>query len=158
MFNLKNIPTALIPKPWKKRYESQGLPKSQKRKAQKSILKKSNEVYSKEITTIPVNESAEGVPPMNVALEELLTVAAAIQQSRTPDFHEVSNKNSPEESETKRLIQNCFLCEKKVLGRNALGRHMKTAHPKVLGPYKCHFGNCDKTFETGYLLLQHVKV
>ena len=43
------------------------------------------------------------------------------------------------------------------LGRNALGRHIKTIHPAELGPYKCPmFHLCGKTLESGVKVHKHM--
>ena len=42
-------------------------------------------------------------------------------------------------------------------GRNALGRHMKSVHPAVLGPYKCPlFHTCGKMLESGVKVQKHM--
>ena len=49
-----------------------------------------------------------------------------------------------------------MLCNKSMLGRNALGRHMKNVHPKVFGPYRCPVPDCPKQLDSGTKLMTHM--
>ena len=66
----------------------------------------------------------------------LISVTEAFENTQKPDFNDVSNP-VVQGTETETLIRKCPLCLKSVLGLHALGRHMKTAHPKLFGPYEC---------------------
>ncbi len=88
-------------------------------------------------------------------LANLITVAEAFERTQQPDVHEIMN-SSLEGTDTENLVRKCVLCEKRVLGRNALGRHMKNNHPAVLGPYKCPVADCTKKLESGEKVLKHM--
>ena len=68
--------------------------------------------------------------------------------------HPILNETSV--SNTQALLRNCPLCEKEFVGKNALGRHMKSMHPENYGPYQCPNPNCDKIFNKGYEILSHI--
>jgi len=62
-------------------------------------------------------------------------------------------------SETEKLlVKSCVLCGKKMLGRHAYGRHMRSCHPKTDGPYFCPVKNCGKSQPSGESLLSHMYV
>jgi hypothetical protein len=82
-------------------------------------------------------------------------VAEAFEKSRQPDVNDVTN-DVLEGTDTAILVKKCVLCDKQVLGRNALGRHMKNTHPPVFGPYKCPVEFCDKSLESGVKVLKHM--
>ena len=89
-------------------------------------------------------------------LGNLLSVAEAFEKSQKPDFNDVLNPILRGTDTEKVLIRSCVICKKQLLGRNAYGRHMKNVHSKIFGPYTCP--QCDKQFESGYLLMQHMYV
>lgn len=73
-----------------------------------------------------------------------------------PDAHDLSNVVI-EGTDTESLVHECLLCSKKMLGRHALGRHMKIRHPASLGPYKCPISeSCGKILESGPKILTHM--
>ena len=77
----------------------------------------------------------------------LISVTEAFENSQKTDFNDVASSTEVESSETATLIRQCALCLKSLLGRHAYGRHMKTAHPKIFGPYECPWPNCKRTQE-----------
>ena len=61
-----------------------------------------------------------------------------------PDTHEINSAVELEGTDTKLLIRTCFLCQKQLLGRNALGKyrlnnfnHLKGVFPTYLLNYVC---------------------
>ena len=91
-------------------------------------------------------------------LSNLLSVAEAFERSQKPDFNDVLNPIVSGTDTEKVLLRNCVICKKQLLGRNAYGRHMKNVHSKIFGPYPCPADECDKQFESGYLLMQHMYI
>ena len=89
-------------------------------------------------------------------LGNLLSVAEAFEKSQKPDFNDVQNHILRGTDTEKVLVRSCVICKKQLLGRNAYGRHMKNVHSKIFGPYPCL--QCDKQFESGYLLMQHMYI
>jgi hypothetical protein len=89
-------------------------------------------------------------------LGNLLSVAEAFEKSQKPDFNDVLNPILRGTDTEKVLVRSCVICKKQLLGRNAYGRHMKNVHSKIFGPYTCP--QCDKQFESGYLLMQHMYI
>jgi len=85
----------------------------------------------------------------------LISVTEAFENTQKPDFNDVSNP-VVEGTETETLIRKCPLCLKSVLGLHALGRHMKTAHPKLFGPYECPVSHCKRAHEDGTKVLSHM--
>ena len=92
----------------------------------------------------------------NEGLGNLLSVAEAFEKSQKPDFNDVLSPILNGTDTEKILVRSCVICEKKLLGRNAYGRHMKNVHSKIFGPYPCP--DCSKQFESGYLLMQHMYI
>jgi len=92
-------------------------------------------------------------------LTELLSVADVAFNKFRPELSDEGRNNViiEETKTTGGLIRDCFLCHKRILGRNALGRHIKTIHPAELGPYKCPmFHICGKTLESGVKVHKHM--
>ncbi len=90
-------------------------------------------------------------------LNKLLSVAEAFEKRQAPDASDVTSA-AIEGTSTVKLVRECCLCHKRILGRNALGRHMKNYHPAILGPYKCPMmPNCAKVLENGTKVLRHLK-
>jgi len=85
----------------------------------------------------------------------LISVTEAFENTQKPDFNDVSNP-VVQGTETETLIRKCPLCLKSVLGLHALGRHMKTAHPKLFGPYECPVSHCKRSHEDGTKVLSHM--
>eukprot|EP00088_Acartia_fossae_P022303 TRINITY_DN2354_c0_g1_i10.p1 TRINITY_DN2354_c0_g1~~TRINITY_DN2354_c0_g1_i10.p1 ORF type:complete len:787 (-),score=136.35 TRINITY_DN2354_c0_g1_i10:1170-3530(-) len=85
----------------------------------------------------------------------LISVTEAFENSHKSDFNDISN-TTVEGTETKTLIRKCPICQKSVLGLHAFGRHMKSGHPKLFGPYTCPWPNCGRTQEDGAKLLCHI--
>ena len=89
-------------------------------------------------------------------LDNLISVAEAFERSQQPDFNDIA---SPvvDGTDTEQLVRNCWICKKSLLGRNALGRHMKNVHPAVFGPYRCtHSSGCGKLIESGVKMVSHM--
>ena len=89
-------------------------------------------------------------------LGNLVSVAEAFERSQKPDFNDVLSPILNGTDTEKVLVRNCVICKKKLLGRNAYGRHMKNVHSKFFGPYQCPEEECSKKFESGYSLMQHM--
>lgn len=89
-------------------------------------------------------------------LDSLISVAEAFEKSQQPDFNDIASPLIDGTETGKRLVKTCVLCGKALLGRNALGRHMKNAHPAVFGPYNCPFEGCGKMIESGYKMMAHM--
>ena len=107
----------------------------------------------------PSNESEIVVDDsIRVKLDDLFSVAEAIEKSQQPEFHDVSSAVVPlEGTDTQKLVRECFICKKQMLGRNALSRHLKNTHPKVFGPYNCPIETCGKVVESGEKMLAHMQ-
>ena len=101
-------------------------------------------------TTVTVVQTEEGE-----GLDNLISVAEAFERSQQPDFNDIA---SPvvDGTDTERLVRNCWICKKSLLGRNALGRHMKNVHPAVFGPYRCSHDGCGKLIESGVKMVSHM--
>jgi len=89
-------------------------------------------------------------------LDSLISVAEAFEKSQQPDFNDIASPVIDGTETGKRLVKTCVLCGKALLGRNALGRHMKNAHPVVFGPYDCPFEGCGKMIESGSKMIAHM--
>ena len=95
---------------------------------------------------------------LRVKLDDLFSVAEAIEKSQQPEFHDISKTTVPlEGTETKKLVRECLICDKQMLGRNALSRHMRNSHPKVFGPYNCPIETCSKVVESGEKMISHMQ-
>ena len=114
------------------------------------------------VTTDNKLSSATVLPPVTVVqteegegLDSLISVAEAFERSQQPDFNDIA---SPvvDGTDTEKLVRNCWICKKSLLGRNALGRHMKNVHPKVFGPYRCSYTGCGKLIESGVKMVSHM--
>ena len=101
-------------------------------------------------TTVTVVQTEEGE-----GLDNLISVAEAFERSQQPDFNDIA---SPvvDGTDTEKLVRNCWICKKSLLGRNALGRHMKNVHPAVFGPYRCNQAGCGKLIESGVKMVSHM--
>ena len=101
-------------------------------------------------TTVTVVQTEEGE-----GLDNLISVAEAFERSQQPDFNDIA---SPvvDGTDTEQLVRNCWICKKSLLGRNALGRHMKNVHPAVFGPYRCNQAGCGKLLQSGVKMVAHM--
>ena len=89
-------------------------------------------------------------------LDGLISVAEAFERSQQPDFNDIASPVIDGTDTEKFLVKTCVLCSKALLGRNALGRHMKNAHPAVFGPYTCPFTDCRKLIDSGVKMISHM--
>jgi hypothetical protein len=89
-------------------------------------------------------------------LDNLISVAEAFEKSQQPDFNDIASPLIDGTDTERLLVKVCVLCGKALLGRNALGRHMKNAHPKVFGPYPCPQEGCHKLLESGAKVVSHM--
>ena len=89
-------------------------------------------------------------------LDGLISVAEAFERSQQPDFNDIASPVIDGTDTEKFLVKTCILCSKALLGRNALGRHMKNAHPAVFGPYTCPWSDCRKLIDSGVKMLPHI--
>jgi len=89
-------------------------------------------------------------------LDGLISVAEAFERSQQPDFNDIASPVIDGTDTEKFLVKTCVLCSKALLGRNALGRHMKNAHPAVFGPYTCPFTDCSKLIDSGVKMISHM--
>ena len=96
--------------------------KSREIVGQESLKKKENQ-QSDSITVVQGDEG-EG-------LDNLISVAEAFEKSQQPDFNDIASPVVDGTDTERHLVRTCVICNKALLGRNALGRHMKNVHPKV---------------------------
>lgn len=89
-------------------------------------------------------------------LDRLISLADAFEKSQQPDFNDIASPVVDGTDTERLLVKTCVLCGKALLGRNALGRHMKNAHPSVFGPYECPWTGCGKPVESGYKMISHI--
>jgi KRAB domain-containing zinc finger protein len=89
-------------------------------------------------------------------LDSLISVAEAFEKSQQPDFNDIASPLIDGTDTERLLVKICVLCCKALLGRNALGRHMKNAHPKVFGPYPCPQEGCHKLIDSGTKMVTHM--
>ena len=101
--------------------------------------------------TVTVLQGGEGE-----GLDSLISVAEAFEKSQQPDFNDIASPVIDGTDTERLLVKICVLCGKALLGRNALGRHMKNAHPKVFGPYPCPQEGCHKLIESGSKMVVHM--
>ena len=99
--------------------------------------------------TLVQTEEGEG-------LDNLISVAEAFERSQQPDFNDIASPVVDGTDTERHLVRNCSICKKSLLGRNALGRHMKNVHPAVFGPYRCPFTGCAKMIESGVKMMSHM--
>ena len=99
--------------------------------------------------TLVQTEEGEG-------LDNLISVAEAFERSQQPDFNDIASPVVDGTDTERHLVRNCSICSKSLLGRNALGRHMKNVHPAVFGPYRCTFSGCAKMIESGVKMMSHM--
>ena len=99
--------------------------------------------------TLVQTEEGEG-------LDNLISVAEAFERSQLPDFNDIASPVVDGTDTEKLLVRNCSICSKSLLGRNALGRHMKNVHPAVFGPYRCTYPGCAKMIESGIKMMSHM--
>lgn len=99
--------------------------------------------------TLVQTEEGEG-------LDNLISVAEAFEKSQQPDFNDIASPVVDGTDTERHLVRNCSICSKSLLGRNALGRHMKNVHPAVFGPYRCTFSGCAKMIESGVKMMSHM--
>ena len=106
--------------------------------------------WNSDTTTVTVVQTEEGE-----GLDNLISVAEAFERSQQPDFNDIA---SPvvDGTDTEKLVRNCWICKKSLLGRNALGRHMKNVHPAVFGPYRCNEAGCGKLIQSGVKMVSHM--
>ena len=88
-------------------------------------------------------------------LDNLISVAEAFEKSQQPDFNDIASPVVDGTDTDRHLVRTCVICNKALLGRNALGRHMKNVHPKVFGPYRCNQPGCGKMIESGAKMVAH---
>jgi uncharacterized C2H2 Zn-finger protein len=100
--------------------------------------------------------NAAAAPTEGEGLDGLISVAEAFERSQQPDFNDIASPVVDGTDTERLLVKVCVLCGKALLGRNALGRHLKNAHPKVFGPYPCPAEGCPKQLESGSKLLAHM--
>ena len=110
-----------------------------------------NEKISVSNNTVTVVQTDEGE-----GLDNLISVAEAFERSQQPDFNDIASPVVDGTDTERHLVRNCVICSKSLLGRNALGRHMKNVHPKVFGPYKCSYLGCGKLIESGVKMVSHM--
>lgn len=89
-------------------------------------------------------------------LESLISVAEAFEKTQQPDFNDITSPVIDGTDTERELVKTCVLCSKSLLGRNALGRHMKNAHPAVFGPYDCPWPGCGRVIESGMKVIHHM--
>ena len=102
--------------------------------------------------TLVQTEEAEGLDH----LPNLISVAEAFERSQQPDFNDIASPVVDGTDTEKVLVRNCVICSKALLGRNALGRHMKNVHPAVFGPYRCPHPGCAKMIQSGAKMVTHM--
>ena len=112
---------------------------------------KGSKVSSNTAGAVTVVQTEEGE-----GLDNLISVAEAFERSQQPDFNDIASPVVDGTDTEKHLVRNCVICSKSLLGRNALGRHMKNVHPKVFGPYKCSYPGCTKMIESGAKMVSHM--
>merc|ERR1719319_1719358 len=124
---------------------------------------KESEPKEIEIGTASLVQTEDGEGDMAVVqtedadgLDSLISVAEAFERSQQPDFNDIASPIVDGTDTDKQLVRNCLLCNKSMLGRNALGRHMKNVHPKVFGPYRCPVPDCPKLLDSGAKLMTHM--
>ena len=110
-----------------------------------------SEAGQAETATVTVVQTEEGE-----GLDNLISVAEAFERSQQPDFNDIASPVVDGTDTEKHLVRNCCICNKSLLGRNALSRHMRNVHPTVFGPYKCSFSGCGKMIESGPKMLTHM--
>lgn len=127
------------------------------------IQTKVGDSEGKEIGTASLVQTRDGDGDMAVVqtedadgLDSLISVAEAFERSQQPDFNDIASPIVDGTDTDKQLVRNCLLCNKSMLGRNALGRHMKNVHPKVFGPYRCPVPECPKLLDSGAKLMTHM--
>lgn len=110
---------------------------------------------SEEHATLELIQShQEPMMSNNEQLSSLITAAEAFEKAGQHEPGEVTSSGGIEGTDTIQLVRQCSICQKKLMGRNTLGKHMKNYHPDHLGPYKCSI--CDKTLESGLKVLRHM--
>lgn len=111
--------------------------------------------FTEEALEEPPRQVFTAVAPMVVNQVEIIETS---EPEPVPMETEIDAKDVGssviEGTDTMTLVRECCLCQKRVLGRNSLGRHMKNNHPSGLGPYKCPM--CNKMFEAGVKVLKHM--
>ena len=115
---------------------------------------------------VPIEETAKEVieegttrEQKKVRLDDLFSVAAALERSNQPDFFDVTATAARVEGSAthREIIRDCLLCGKRLLGRHALARHMRNVHSRELGPYNCPVEGCDKSLEDGTAFKAHLQ-
>jgi len=86
-------------------------------------------------------------------LDRLISLADAFEKSQQPDFNDIASPVVDGTDTERLLVKTCVLCGKALLGRNALGRHMKNAHPPVLAAHctKLHAGEKSSSYKPTFL-------
>ena len=94
-----------------------------------------------------------------VRLDDLFSVAEALERSNQPDFCDVTDTAARVEGSAthREIIRDCLLCGKQLFGRHALSRHMRNAHSRVFGPYSCPVDGCGKNVEDGVAFKSHLQ-
>ena len=97
--------------------------------------------------------------PKKVRLDDLFSVAEAIERSHQPDFCDVTDTAARVEGSAthREIIRDCLLCRKRLFGRHALARHMRNVHSRVFGPYSCPVDGCGKSVEDGAAFKNHLQ-
>ena len=116
-----------------------------------TVVQSNSETLGNSNGTVTVLHTEEGE-----GLDSLISVAEAFERSQQPDFNDIASPVVDGTDTDKHLVRNCTICNKALLGRNALGRHMKNVHPKVFGPYRCSFPGCAKLIESGAKMVTHM--
>lgn len=126
----------------------------------RSVLHKklaSDEVsdFTEEVIEEPTRPVFTTAAQLVVNQVEIIETSEAVPASNESEIDAKDISSSViEGTDTMTLVRDCCLCQKRVLGRNSLGRHMKNNHPSDLGPYKCP--TCNKQFENGVKILKHI--
>ena len=110
--------------------------------------KKKENLQGDTMTVVQQGDEGEG-------LDNLISVAEAFEKSQQPDFNDIASPVVDGTDTERHLVRTCVICNKALLGRNALGRHMKNVHPKVFGPYRCSQPGCGKMVESGAKMVAH---
>ena len=111
-------------------------------------LRKKENQQSDTMAVVQHGDEGEG-------LDNLISVAEAFEKSQQPDFNDIASPVVDGTDTERHLVRTCVICNKALLGRNALGRHMKNVHPKVFGPYRCSHPGCGKMVESGAKMVAH---
>ena len=105
------------------------------------------------------NEGPTRSEQKKVRLDDLFSVAEALERSHQPDFCDVTDTAARVEGSAthREIIRDCLLCGKQLFGRHALSRHLRNVHSRVFGPYSCPVDGCGKSVEDGVAFKNHLQ-